>query len=381
MVRFAPVSRMVKSPGTPLTWAKSLGGFAGSAARNLGRAPAYQSGGYAGRILFDEYNKTKAADTRFSDAKKNLNRRYTEKAIANIHKRYMKKPREMDKELERLTNAFIKDYNTFLTSYHKVFDLILQTMVTAQADHYGGLKSFEQIVEKIEYVAEHNPRRIYFPKPALDKFEREFNIAMRDLVKQLRRDYTRIKRMATGRRYALGYISRYVRKRSSEIREKRAIPQLISEIESFKESGNIITTQVDSGNIKQNFISYLLDYIYKLEKLDDTLKNLKTDVERIMQKILEEAQETLEKIYPFLKIIQNDLDPAVKTQMDRNTASLKSYHISIMNYLNHDYWPKYTLDEASDIISHGRDLIRILRQDVSAAVGAAVHEAKEEHFA
>lgn len=208
----------------------------------------------------------------------------------------MRNPKEMDKAMEQLTKFFVKDYNNYLTAYHKVFELILGTMITAQADHYYGLKSFEKIVEKMEYVAEHNPRKIYFPKPSLDKFEREFNIATRDLVKQLRRDYTRVKRLSTGRRYALGYMSRFVRKRSSEMREKKAIPQLVSEIESFKESGIIIQTQIDSGNIKQNFIAYLLDYVAKLEKLDDTLKNLKTDIERIMQKILQEAEETLEKI-------------------------------------------------------------------------------------
>lgn len=67
--------------------------------------------------------------------------------------------------------------------------------------------------------------------------------------------------------------------------------------------------------------------------------------------------------------------------MNQNAANLKMYHVSIMNNLNSDSWPEYTLDEASDIISHGRDLIRILRQDVTESVGAAVQEAREEHFA
>jgi len=378
MARFAPIRRRIKSPGNPLTGAGNVVSYARRAARNLGRAPAYQSGSYVGRILFDEYNKTKAADTRFSDAKKNMNKRYTKDAITKIHKRYMKKPKEMDKALEQLTTAFVKDYNFFLAAYHKVFDLILQTMITAQADHYGGLKSFDEIVQKVDYIAQHNPHKLYF---SLDRFEREFKIAIKDLVKQLRRDYTNVKKLAVGKRYALGYISRFIRKRKSEMRERRAIPQLVSEIESFKESGNIITAQIDSGNLKQNFIAYLLDYIYKLEKLDDTLKNLKTDVERIMQKILQEAEETIEKISPFLKIIQNDLDPKVRIQMEINAANLQAYHISIMNFLARDTWPKYTLDEVSDIYSHGRDLIRILRQDISATMTSAVQEAKEKHFA
>ena len=165
------------------------------------------------------------------------------------------------------------------------------------------------------------------------------------------------------------------------MREKKAIAQLVGVIGSFKESGDIITDQINTGNLKQNFISYLLDYIYKLEKLDDTLKNLKSDIERIMQKILEEAKETLEKVYPFLKIIQNDLDPAEKAVMDKNATDLKAFHASIVLALRTDAWPKYTLDEANDIISHGRDLIRILRQDVTEAVAKSVAEAREEHFA
>ena len=124
----------------------------------------------------------------------------------------------------------------------------------------------------------------------------------------------------------------------------------------------------------------MLDYIYKLEKLDNTLKNLKTDIERIMQKVLEEAQETLEKIYPFLKIIQADLGHTVTAAMKTNSDRLKAHHESIMKKLEQEAWVVYELDEAEDIVEIGKDLINILREDISETMKHAAQEARGEHF-
>jgi len=133
--------------------------------------------------------------------------------------------------------------------------------------------------------------------------------------------------------------------------------------------------------IKQNFIAYLLDYIIKLEKLDDTLKNLKTDIERIFHKILRECHETLEKIFIFLKMVQNDLNPAAKRQMYQNQVILQSYQASIQTGLQKDAWPIYTLDQVNQIMGLSRKLISVLRQVSNVTMRTAVQQARTEHFA
>jgi len=234
MVRFLPGRRLFKSPGNPLTGAKNAWRYAGRAAKTLGNAPAYQSGSYAGRILYDEYNKMKAADSEFSNVRKNMNKKYTEGAISKIHKRYMKKPKKMDEKLKEITGEFVSDYNAFLTSYHTLFNTILQTMFTAQADHYNELKSFTQIVRAMTNVAKTEPNKLYFPKSSLDKFDRELGRAMNDLKIQLTKDYGNVKRLAMGWRYPIGFLSRFVRKKRLEMKEKNEIPKLIEEIESLR---------------------------------------------------------------------------------------------------------------------------------------------------
>jgi|TARA_B100001964_G_C14216374_1_gene593003 hypothetical protein len=253
-------------------------------------------------------------------------------------------------------------------------------MVTAQADHYSGLVSFQDIVLAVELIVEQNPTKLYFSKSALDKFEREFDIASKDLIKQLGKDYSKVKRMSTGKSYAVGYFSRFVRKRRLERKEKNELPQLIAEITSFRKSGDILRKQVDDRAIKQNFIGYLLDFVIKLEKMDDTLKNLKTDIERIMMKVLEEAEDTLEKSFKFLKMIQNDLSADQKRIMNQNAVIHQSYQYTIMNYLHKDAWPKYNLAKGREIVSEGKKLISILRQVSAAGMSAAVAEARKEHF-
>ena len=384
MVRITPFTRVIKGPGNPLTGARNLASFAMYALRALQSAPAYQSGSVAGTVLYNLYNKTKASGSKFSRAKKNLLKKYTEKALAKIHTRNMKNAANMDKEMDKLTSGFAKDYNMFLTEYNVLFDAIANTIEVAQADHYEGLTSFKQILKEVDGIAkldaaDPKKRKLYFPKPALDKFDREFKIAMRDLSDQLQKEYVEVKRLSTGRRYALGYLARFARKRSSENKEMKAIGILEKDITSFKTAGQTIKTQIQNG-IKQNFIAYLLDYIYKLEKLDNTLKNLKTDIERIMQKVLEEAQETLEKIYPFLKIIQADLGHTVTAAMKTNSDRLKAHHESIMKKLEQEAWVVYELDEAEDIVEIGKDLINILREDISETMKHAAQEARGEHF-
>lgn len=271
---------------------------------------AYQMVSLPGLILAD-IARIKEKDKLFKDVKKRLAKEYSMKRLGKLQKKYLKNPDKFRAELAVLINSFVEDYSLFRETYKSVMMAIIETLNVAEQEEYEELLSLQQIIAGVKGRADRDPSRFYFPKQGRDKFAKEFNKAMKSLARQLANDYAILKGESKGKRYAAGFFSRFISSRSAERKSMRVSGKLREEVDLLKEVSKHIREELTIG-VKQDFLILLLQYVTELEKADKLVEETKQDIEIILQDIMNEVEKAVEKIAPFILVMQNDQTTSAK---------------------------------------------------------------------
>lgn len=128
----------------------------------------------------------------------------------------MNNPERFSAELDALTTKFVEDYTKFREGYGLLFGAIISTLEVAEQGLHSGLFEVYQIVETLERIAEGNPAKLYFPGGTTEKFRNEFNTAMKQLAKQLQKDYKILSGLTKHKRAAAGLYSIFISRDSAE---------------------------------------------------------------------------------------------------------------------------------------------------------------------
>lgn len=270
----------------------------------------FQVSSLPGSILVD-IAKIKEKDKKFKDVKKKLKKNYSVDKISKLQQKYIKDPVKFKAEFQLLVNQFVTDYTFFRESYGELLRAIIETLNAAEQTEYAEVMSIEDIIEKVEARAQEKPGEFYFPEKARKTFAKELKKALENLAAQLQRDYNNISGLTKGKKYVMGFFSRFISSQSAERKGMKAAGKVKEQLDHAQEVVNHISLELSQG-IQQDFLILFLQYLTELERTDDLFKQLKDDLEIIIQDIEEEIVSVIEKIAPFLAAIQNDVEAGPK---------------------------------------------------------------------
>jgi len=332
--------------------------------RSIGRirhAPRPRFDSFPSNMLYNLYLEEKNSTT-FQNAKKNLLKKYTVKEYGNIGRRNIKDPENMQKEIDDLIKKFMTDFRTFLNSFTKVFYEIIAVLDVAQQEHYKDLKYVEEIMSEAEALAEKKPEMFFVPKLTRVEFVKEFQYATKDLERQLKRTYDRVRNMSRGLRGALGYWSRFARKRTAEKKVTQIAAHITAEIKKLKDAHDILQGQLNEGKIKLNFLAYLIQYIQQLEKVDHMFKNLMSDLEVIIDKVIMDGADTIDKITGFLEIIKNEFEQQEHFKIKMVLAEYyTTQNKALLQLQREDAWPVHSEKALENLKGKAKQLNAILK--------------------
>ncbi len=267
-------------------------------------------------LILADIAKAKEQDKKFKDLKKNLKKNYSVDKIADLQKKYMKKPEDFQLNFAVLVDSFVKEYTSFREAYGELLRAILETVEGVQEGEYQEVMSLEEMVELVEARAKEKPGEFYFPEKAQKAFAKELKKALENLAAQLQIDYNNLSGLRKGKKYVMGFFSRFVSSQSAERKGEKAAGKLKGQFDHVKEVAVHLQAELQQG-VRQDFLILFLQYITELEKTDDLFKQLKDDLEEIMQNIESELEGVIIKIAPFIAAIQNDAQVAGKVAAAR----------------------------------------------------------------
>ncbi|MBI4152572.1 hypothetical protein HY495_02575 [Candidatus Woesearchaeota archaeon] len=303
-------------------------------------------------LILSDLAEIKKKDAQFKEVKRRLKKNYPVKKVANLQKKYLKKPESFRAEFARLVDDFVKDYNFFRGAYGSLLQAIIATLNVAEKSQYNELLSIENIIEKIEARAKEKGGEFYFPEEGRKKFARAFRSAMRDLAAQLKVEYDTLSGLTRGKRVAAGFLSRFVNARSAERKGMRAAGKLRGQIDHTQEVLKHLESELQEG-VQQDFLLLMLQFVTEVAKTDDLYRQLKKDLEILIQDIRNEVEDVVLKIAPFIALIQNDRSVMGRIAAAR-TAFVRMQEQIVAALEKEKVWPTY--DEAT--------LQRIMRSDL-----------------
>ncbi len=269
-------------------------------------------------LILADIAKAKEQDKKFKDLKKSLKKKYSVDEIAKLQKKYMKKPDEFKVNFAVLVDTFVIDYTAFREAYGELLRVILETMEATQHEEFQEVLSIEQMIERVEARAAEKPGEFYFPEKARKVFAKELMRALENLAAQLQKDYSNLSGLQKGKKYVMGFFSRFISSGSAERKGMKAAGKVREQVDHTTEVISHLHHELDTG-VQQDFLILFLQYVTDLEKTDDLFKQLKDDLEKIMQTIRNELEEVIIKVAPFLAAIQHDVQSAAKIKDARDT--------------------------------------------------------------
>lgn len=277
---------------------------------------------------------------------------YTVKKVANLQKRYLKKPTSFQAEFALLVDNFVKDYTLFRESYGTLLKAIIEALNVAEKSEYTELLSIQQIIIKIDARAAEHKKEFYFPDSGRKKFANAFRGAMRDLAAQLKVEYDTLSGLVQGKRVAAGFFSRFVNARSAERKGMRAAGKLREQVDHSQEVLKHLRLELDEG-VQQDFLLLMLQFVTEVAKTDELYRQLKNDLEILIQDIRNEVEDVILKIAPFIALIQNDRAAMGKVAAAREAfVELQQQIVAALK--KEELWPEY--DDAT--------IKKIMRSDI-----------------
>ncbi len=262
-------------------------------------------------LILADIAKAKEQDKKFKDLKKSLKKNYSVDKVADLQKKYMKKPTEFSANFAVLVDSFVKEYTLFREAYGELLRLIVETGEAAQKQTYSEVISLEEMIERVEARAQQKPGEFYFPEKAQKAFAKELKRALEKLAAQLQTDYDNLEGLKKGKKYVMGFFSRFVSSKSAERKGMKAAGKVREQIDHVTQVAAHLQLELEQG-VQQDFLILFLQYVTELEKTDDLFKQLKDDLEEIMQNIEQELEDVIIKIAPFMALIQNNPQSAGK---------------------------------------------------------------------
>lgn len=307
-----------------------------------------------GMILAD-MAKIRKEDQAFKDLKKKLKRDYSVGKIVKLNTRYARDHQKFEAAFQALAGQFVTDYERFRGNYTTFMNAVLETLNAVEQESYTTLQEVDGLIEKIKTLTTSNPKAFFFPEKVTQKFAKNFDKAMRTLAAQLQQDYQTISGIKKGKRYAAGILSFFTNNRSAERKGMRAAGKLKDQVEHQK--GIVAQVQAElEGGIRQDFLVLLLQYVSELEKTDTLLKDLKRDLEIIMQSVGGEVGSVILKIAPFIAMVQKDATLSARMAAARDTFTRA--HGEILAKINKEgVWPVYDDAEVRTIFERERALL------------------------
>ncbi|MBI2103056.1 hypothetical protein HYT55_04405 [Candidatus Woesearchaeota archaeon] len=303
-------------------------------------------------LILSDLAEIKKKDATFKELKKRLKKEYSVKKIANMQKRYLRKPETFQAEFALLVNNFVRDYTLFRESYGTLLKAIIETLNVAEKSEYTQLLSIQDIIIKIDARAAEKRGEFYFPDSGRKKFANAFRRAMRDLAAQLNAEYDTLSGLAKGKRAAAGFFSRFVNARSAERKGMRAAGKLREQVDHGQEVLKHLQLELQQG-VQQDFLLLMLQFVTEVAKTDELYRQLKNDLEILIQDIRNEVEDVILKIAPFIALIQNDRTAMAKVAAAREEfVRLQQQIVSALQ--KEELWPGY--DEAT--------IKRIMRSDI-----------------
>ncbi|MBS3169127.1 hypothetical protein J4210_01460 [Candidatus Woesearchaeota archaeon] len=303
-------------------------------------------------LILSDLAEIKKKDALFKEVKRRLKKNYPVKKVANLQKKYLKKPESFQAEFARLVDDFVKDYTFFREAYGSLLRAIIETLNVAEKSEYNELLSIEEIILKIEARAKEKGGEFYFPEAGKKQFAKAFRGAMRDLAAQLKMEYDTLSGLARGKRTAAGFFSRFVNARSAERKGMRAAGKLRGQIDHTQVVLKHLELELQQG-VQQDFLLLMLQFVAEVAKTDELYRQLKKDLEILIQDIRNEVEDVVLKIAPFIALIQNDRRAMERIAAAR-AAFVKMQEQIVAALEKEKSWPKY--DEAT--------LRRIMRSDL-----------------
>lgn len=308
-----------------------------------------------GLILQDAAEVMKR-DQSFRAAEKRLKKDYTEKKIAALHKRHLRDPEGFEAGLKLLTEPFLNDVKAYLTAYTQLFETILETLGISEKEDYEELLSLKEIIDKIKDYAEED--RVLITKGSVKAFASEFKKAMANLEKQMATDYSVFDSNEKGRTSFFGIAAIISSRRTIERKSLRAANELRKEVDKLKELSGIIYGILEEGG-KLNLLLYLIKYIKQMEVTDRLLKQIKRDVEIILQRELERMNTVMEPIKKFLKNLATERE--LTDKIEELLEELDYVDQKIERILNDlERWPRFSMALAKNVRIREKVLLTIL---------------------
>jgi len=334
---------------------------------------AFQPATLTGRIIFDLRNVQKTEKT-FKEIKKRLTKNYTPKKLGKVQKKYMRKPAELRNKIREMSNNFVKDYQDFTKAYKELFRHINNTLTASQQKHYTGLVSVKSLMNTIASKARSNPDRFYFPKEGRKEFGSQFRKAMNELARQLRRDYAKVKSMSQGKTYYRSFFTRFISNSAAERKGIQAAKSVQTQVNLVQQASKHIKDQLGPPlAIEQDFIALLLEYVTELEKTDKLFKNLKVDIEIILQSVILETNKVADKIAPFIVLVESS--PTLKPKLEKARKDFIDLQTNTRTTLGKEsVWPKYISATAVSIQGSEQALIAELANIEESKIRGKVND-------
>ncbi len=269
----------------------------------------------SGRIL-TEMVEVKKDSEELKDTIKRLKKNYSINSLEKLHKKYGDKPVEFRNQLSAMVEKFLIDYALFRSEYANLLKFIVDALKSSEQEGYQELLSTEKFMSRLNQAIAVGKDRIYFPKQAQKRFEKEFSKAMRKLRDQLLNDDMRIKAAEKGEK-KVGLLEYLISKSSAIKKSVKQGKKLTDEDRLIASIQAMLVEELRTG-IRQDFLSILLKYVVEFEKMDQLISNLKTDIDIIVQDIEIEIRDIAVVIAPFMVAIQNE--PGVTEKINKARA-------------------------------------------------------------